>query len=245
MTEQEKRKAIWTYLNTRIPTWAYWLIGIGILTTLSGDAGAIVVGLLMAGAGGATMYFRTQTITDAEFDRFRNEDLDRLEAKALHKWGIDKGELAGDAVLVWGPSMANTGTFAVKAGKDGIIRYNPVRFALFGFGEHQMLAYQGLLDMVTANVLDEGTEEFFYRDVVSVSTKTNSSLVTLNGHTRQLNDTETFVLTTSGGTSVSVPLRSASLAGLVGGGEMPTTHAEKAIAAVRSMLRQKKSVVTV
>lgn len=245
MTEQAKRNAIRSYLTARIPKWAYWLIGLGIFATLSGEAGAIVVGLLMAGAGGAAIYYRTKTITDAEFDRFKDEDLSQLERKALLKWGVDEGAIPGGTVLVVGPSVANTGTLAAKQGKDGIIRFNPVRFAMFGFGEHQMLAYQGLVDLITGNVLREETEEFFYRDVVSVSTKTTSGTFTYKGAMHQFNDTETFVLTTSGATSICVPLRSPSLASLLGGGEMPTTHAEEAIAAVRSMLRQKKSVVGV
>lgn len=97
--------------------------------------------------------------------------------------------------------------------------------------------------MVTGNVLKEETEEFFYRDVVSVSTKTDSATFTYKGQTHQINDTETFVLTTSGATSIRVPLRSPRWAGILGGGEMPTTHAEEAIAAVRAMLRQKKAGV--
>jgi hypothetical protein len=119
---------------------------------------------------------------------------------------------------------------------------NPVRFAVLGFAEHQLLAYMGVLDMITGNVLSEETEEFFYRDVVSVSTKTDSISYTYKGETRQYNDTQTFVLTTSGATSIRVPLYSPSLAGILGGGEMPTTQADAAVAAVRAMLRQKKAV---
>jgi hypothetical protein len=145
-------------------------------------------------------------------------------------------------VRVYGPSLATTGTQAAKRGKDRVIRMNPVRFAVLGFAEHQLLAYMGVLDMITGNVLSEETEEFFYRDVVSVSTKTDSISYTYKGETRQYNDTQTFVLTTSGATSIRVPLYSPSLAGILGGGEMPTTQADAAVAAVRAMLRQKKAV---
>lgn len=162
-------------------------------------------------------------------------------AKARQKWGIDDSEIVGKPVFVWGPSLTPTGTQAAKRGKDGVLRYNPIQFAVLGFGEHQMLAYQGVLDMMTGNIVKEGTEEFFYRDVVSVSTKTNSITFGYKGVTHQVNDTETFELTTSGGTSIRVPLRSQRMASILGGGEMPTTHAEEAIAAVRSMVRQKKS----
>lgn len=121
--------------------------------------------------------------------------------------------------------------------------FNPIRFAVLGFCEHQLLAYLGVLDLVTGNVVAEETEEYFYRDVVAVATKTDSIEFTHRGVVHQLHDTETFVLTTSGATSIRVPIRSVRLAGILGGGEMPNTQAEVAIAAVRSMLRQKKSAV--
>jgi hypothetical protein len=156
------------------------------------------------------------------------------------RWGIDEGDLVSDSVSVFGPAFGATATQAARKGSDGIIRFNPIRFAVLGFCEHQLLAYLGIMDMVTGNVLAEDSEEYFYRDVVALAVKTDSVEFTHGGVLHQLNDTETFVLTTSGGTSIRVPLRSLRLATLLGGGEMPTTQAEKAIATVRTMLRQKK-----
>lgn len=239
MTEREKRSAIRKYF-AETPRWPWVLIGIGVLSLLSGDGGAMAIGVVMIAAGGAVQFFVGQRISDDEFDRFLDEDLQKAAARAFGKWGIDESEIPGRPVRVYGPSFANTGTQAHRKGKDRRIRMNPVKFAVLGFAEHQMLAYMGVLDMITGNVLNEETEEFFYRDVVSVSTKTDSVKFTHKGETRQFNDTETFVLTTSGATSIRVPLFSPSLASILGGGEMPTSQAESAIAAVRAMLRQKK-----
>jgi hypothetical protein len=50
------------------------------------------------------------------------------------------------------------------------------------------------------------------------------------------------VLTTSGGTHIDVVLRAPELIKQMGGGDIPTTRAEKAIQTVRKMLREKKSV---
>jgi hypothetical protein len=243
MTEQQKRDAIRSYF-AETPRWPWAMVGIGVLCMLSGDAGAIMMGLVLIGIGGAVLYFTGQRISDAEFDRFLDEDVRNAAARAYQKWGIGQDEIPSDPIRVYGPSFANTGTQAHRRGKDGFIRINPVKFAVLGFAEHQLLAYTGVLDTVTGNVLNEETEEFFYRDVVSVSTKTDSMKYTHKGETRQYNDTQTFVLTTSGATSIRVPLFSPSLAGILGGGQMPTTQAENAIAAVRAMLRQKKALVT-
>ena len=239
MTEQEKRNAIARYFAP-FPRWTLWCIGLGVLSLLTGEAMGIVVGLLLIGAGGAALYSRTQGIGDADFDRFRDEDLRNAAARAVQKWGIDESDLVSEPVRVFGPAIGETSTDAAKRGTDGIIRFNPLRFVVLGFCEHQLLAYLGVLDMVTGNVLAEATEEYFYRDVVAVATRTESVEFMHGGTVHQLNDTETFVLTTSGGTSIRVPLRSRRLASILGGGEMPATQGEQAIAAARAMLRQKK-----
>lgn len=245
MTEQEKRAAIRKYFSP-FPRWTLVCIGIGVLALASGEGGGIALGLLLIAVGAGVLFLRTQGISDADFDRFRDEDLRNATAKAQSRWGMDDDEMVGQQpVRVFGPAFGVTATQAAKKGQDGVIRFNPIRFAVIGFGQHQLLAYLGVLDMVTGNVLLEETEEFFYRDVVAVSTKTDSLEFTHKGVTHQLNDAETFVLTTSGATTIRVPIRSLRLANLLGGGEMPNTQAEAAIAAVRKMLREKKGAVPV
>jgi hypothetical protein len=244
MTEQEKRAAIRKYFSP-FPRWTLACIAIGVASLFSGGAEGVVFGLILIAVGGGVLFTRSQGISDAEFDRFRDEDLRTATEKAQSRWGIDDDDLVGEQpVRVYGPAFNVTSTQGVKKGKDGFIRFNPIRFAVIGFGQHQLLAYLGVLDMTTGNVLLEETEEFFYRDVVAVSTKTDSLEFTHKGETHQLNDTETFVLTTSGATTIRVPIRSLRLANLMGG-QMPNTQAEAAIAAVRKMLREKKGGVPV
>lgn len=243
MTEQEKRNAIRAYF-TRFPRWALGLVALGVLCVLSGEGGGIVMGLLFAGVGGAVLYLRSQRISDEEFDRLREEDLRNTAAKAIRKWGVDNEDLVSAPLYLYGPAFGATSTSAARKGGDGIIRFNPLRFAVIGFCEHQLLAYRGILDMVTGNVLSEEASEYFYRDVVAAVVRTDSSEYTHRGVLHQLDDTETFALTTSGGTSIGVPIRSRRLASILGG-EMPNTQAEAAISAVRAMLRQKKSGIPV
>ncbi|HET7232058.1 MAG TPA: hypothetical protein VFJ16_18775 [Longimicrobium sp.] len=244
MTELQKRNAIRLYF-TPFPKWSLGFIVFGTLCLLPGGGTGLVLGVLFVGVGAAVLFVRARGIGDAEFDRYRDEDLRNAAAKAVQRWGIDESDLVGKPVRVFGPALGATSTQAAKKGADRFIRFNPIRFAVLGFCEHQLLAYLGVLDMVTGNVLLEETEEYFYRDVVAVATKTDSIEFTHKGTLHQLNDTQTFVLTTSGATSIRVPLRSLQLASILGGGEMPTTQAEEAIAAVRAMLRQKKSGVPI
>ncbi len=243
MTEREKRSAVRAYF-TAYPKWALGLAVVGVLCILSGDGGGILIGLLMAGVGGAVLRLHTQRISDQEFDRLREEDLRNTTANAIRKWGIDDEDLVSAPLYLYGPAFGATSTYAARKGADGIIRFNPLRFAVIGFCEHQLLAYRGILDMVTGNVLAEEASEYFYRDVVAAVVKTDSIEFTHRGVVHQLSDTETFALTTSGGTSIGVPIRSRRLATILGG-EMPNSQAEAAIAAIRAMLRQKKGGIPV
>ena len=245
MTEQEKQRAVRLYF-TRYPRWSLGLIAFGIVFVGSGEAGAIVLGLLFAGVGGAVLFVRRGMIGDAEYDRLRDEALRDASLKATDKWRVDADDLISEPVRVFGPAFGvKTSTRAIKKGRDGLIRFNPVRFAVIGFGEQQMLAYAGVLDMVTGNVLNEEVEECFYRHVVSYATKTESIEFAHRGETIQLDDTETFVVMTAGGTSVRVPLASRRLAALLGGKEVPAKQASDAVAAACKMLREKTGGVPV
>lgn len=239
MTEQEKRRAIRLYF-TRFPRWSLGVIVFGVLCLGSGEAGGIVLGLLFVGVGGAVLVVRHGMISDAEYDRLRDAALWDESKKALEKWRVDEKDLLADPVRVFGPAFGvKTSTRGMKKGGDGIIRFNPVRFAVIGFGEHQMMVYAGVLDMVTGNVLNEDVEECFYRHVVSYALKTDSIEYTHRGELVQLDDTETFFVITSGGTSVRVPILSRRLATLLGGKDVPAKQASDAVAAACKMLREK------
>lgn len=245
MTEQEKQRAVRLYF-TRFPRWSLGVIVLGVLCLGSGQAVGIVLGLLFIGVGGAVLLFRQGTISDAEYDRLRDEALRETSEQALEKWRVDLDDLLTDPVRVFGPAFGvKTSTRGMKKGRDGIIRFNPVRFAVIGFGEHQMLAYAGVLDMATGNVLNEEVEECFYKHVVAYATKTESIEFTHKGELIQLDDTEIFVVMTSAGTSVRVPIRSRRLAALLGGKDVPAKEASDAVAAACKMLREKTGGVPI
>lgn len=180
---------------------------------------------------------------DSQIDSWLEEDLKILNKKALNKLGVDESEVVGDAVEITGPRVYNLGGagWAFKKGNDNILRFTPVDVCLINFTQNQLVSYTCALDLTTGNSLNESTDEYFYKDVVSVATKTESKTSNINGQNVQLNAAETFSLTTSGGTSISVVLSDPSLIEQMGGGQIPTTRAEKAINNIRKMLREKKA----
>jgi hypothetical protein len=239
----DKRNQIRKYFHV-FPKWAVWMIILGV--PLVGFFG---FGLLMIGAGILGLLSHMKRPTDAQVDAWMEEDIRQLRDRALVKSGIDPSELIGEPVVVTGLRFWNlpVGTFmAYRVGKDRIVRFNPVEVTVINFTPNQLLVYQCALDLTTGNPLNENTDEYFYRDVVSVSTVTRSMNVELPGkQTIQAKAAETFRLTTSGGTSVEVTLSDPDILQAMGGGVIPKTRVEKAIQNVRKMLREKKLATTV
>jgi hypothetical protein len=127
------------------------------------------------------------------------------------------------------------------------------------FTEHQILAYQCAPDRFTGNALVETTDEYFYRDVVSVSTRTENLVLDKTALTRtdrkvlraqlrggelRIPSAEVFKLTTSGGTGIEVVMEVIldKLNSLImdPGGSVQVSIADRAIAGIRQMLREKK-----
>jgi hypothetical protein len=244
------------------PKWTIWVIILGVLMLATQSAGAVVMGLGAIGLGIWGIVSSSQRPSDEQVDAWIMESLKKLHKRALEKTGLEESDLIGEPVAVYGPRFWNIAGAAagIKKGNDGIVRFMPLGVTIINFTPNQLVAYQCALDLTTSNPLHESTDEYFYRDVVSVSTQSKSitwdagalngkalkgplaSLIT--GGKLQFNAAEMFVLTTSGGTSVEVVLRDAKLIESAGGGSIPTDMADKAVQTVRKMLREKKAVAT-
>lgn len=245
------RKMIANYFKP-FPAWTIWCILIGVVLGIIGfnvHIGIVGVGVLFVIIGiiGLTALKKP---SDSQMDQWWKQELDTLQNKGLSKVGLDASECIADYEPVWGPRVENTGgvPLQLKKGRDNVVRFNPVDLSIIFLAENQLVSYQTCYDRFTGNALQEETDEYFYRDVVSVSTKTDTiSKDVMVGKEQvrvQLKNSETFRLTTSGGTSIEVFLRDDALLKEVKeakGGTLPTDQAERVVSAVRRMLRDKKA----
>lgn len=248
ITEEVKRKAIKKYFKP-FPRWAV-VIGIvgmlaaffGVQKGLTGITILVLLFPLLLGGLRIAFYLRNKP-SDQEMDEYIEEDRSKAKIKSLNKTSIDESDLVAESIEFNGPRLSNRAGAPVlfKRGKDGIARYNPIDITIIHMTENQLITYRACLDITTGNYLNESTDEYFYRDVVSVATVTESTTYIDNKDVAtQLNESEVFKLTTSGGTAVEVFLRDPKLIEMMGGGEIPTSHVEKSIQAIRKMLREKK-----
>ncbi len=252
MDEQEKRKAIIEWFEAPKPSLpikailvAIVLIGLGVVAHWSMIvAGVFVLVIAIAIYSSAKSRYDARP-TDDQMDSWREEDMATLRTHALDKFGFDEDDVVGDPVFVTGLKFGNVAgaRWRHRVGQDGVVRYTPIATTCIDLGEHQLLCFGCVYDLTTGKPLNEETDEYFYRDVVSVSTKSKSQTVNFQEETIQLTAAETFELTTSGGTSVSVVLSDPAFVKKLGGSQLWDSRAEKAVKAIRKMLREKKSAM--
>lgn len=260
--EEKNREQIKRYFEV-FPGWSIAAIAIGVVIVAASDGFlGYAVGIAAIGLAGLAIFrWSTQRPTDQQMDAWRNEDLDQLGAKAMAKSCLDSSDVVRDPVVVVGPRLRNLGGafFGFRRGTDGKARFTPLNVTVINFTENQLVTYQCALDLTTGNALNECVDEYFYNDVVSVATKSETLTCALNeldekvlsqatnlkklavNDSIQVNSAESFVLSTSGGTSVQVRINEPILVQGLGGGSLPTELSENAVQAVRKMLRDKKA----
>lgn len=203
---------------------AVYAIGIGaflLFGGMSGSAGMAFLGLLVLAGGIAYIVMKKNAVvTDAEYDRAVTSMLNNMQAKALNKLGIDEDEVKEIAPISF-DGYVYKGASLAKQGEDRLWRTNKYEFVMLFFSENEVHCYTYNFN-TTESGQREGTDVYFYKDIVSVSTA--SDTVQICGENV---DYEYFKLTTAGGTALSVSLRDAD-------------NAQRSINAMRALLKAKK-----
>ena len=211
-----------------------FIIGLILLVNKKGLPGlaAIVIPVI-------TGFVINRKPTDAEIDEQLESFMNTLKGQALKKLGIDEEETKiAPPLLLKGYSLgwsvlgdkANRGLFD-KRGKDGRWRSPECVLHAFFFTENEIHYYRKTVSLVSASY-KEYTEEFFYKDVVSIKTnelekpwidpKTGLESAT------EKSRTVGFQLSNTGGETTECACNS-------------TEEADNAVNAMRSLVRQKKN----
>ncbi len=259
--EDLKRQSIRAYFAP-FPRWAVWsaaAAGGGIL--LAGWFFAYGLGWVVIAVALLAVLQWSRRPGDGDMDTWAREDLAHLTGRVLEKCSLDPTQLIRGPVTITSPPLRDLGgaRLGICHGRDRKLRFTPMHTTVVNFTEHQLVLYQCALDLMTGRPLNECVDEYFYRDVVSVSTESQSFAMTAEELDRdvmnrwpgikaamvdgrlQLNRAEVFALTTSGATSVRVVLRAPILIESLGSTTLATEPADPAIQAVRQMVREKKA----
>jgi len=173
----------------------------------------------------------------SEIDSMAASMLTDIRKRAFPKLGIEEEEVTlATPIEFWGYNFewsldddANREALQVR-GSDGRWRASEVFVGGFYFSE-QVVHYYYRIASLVSDAVREGTEEFFYKDIVSVKTETEDHAFRdpKTGKTDEKMRVryEKFSLRNSGGETTSCSVNS-------------STDAEAAVNAFRALLKQKK-----
>jgi len=206
------------------------LIGVFLTLALSGAGGALIIGLLFVAGGIATLVLQNSgKPTDADIDADAASAVADVQKRALNKLGLDADQVKLiDPVTVHGYYYRSIASgLQVKRGKDGDFRSSNYEGVVLFFSEHQLHSYKFQSSLVSPQESREQTDEYFYKDVVSVSTQSETfNLTDVKGNSQQVNFEE-FKLTTTGGTSITSSIRDEG-------------SISRVISGARNLIREKK-----
>lgn len=260
--EDAKSRAIKSYF-TPFPNWAVLALVVVVAGIVwQGIWFAYGLGWAVLAAAGWAVRKWSQRPADQQIDTWLAESLSQVEPRSLERSHLDKADTIAKPVMFCTVRLnIPRGTFfGVARGQDREIRFTPLHVTVVQFTEHRLVVYQCALDLTTGHQLNESVNEIAYQHVVSVAT--NSSAITLpasevsadirarcerfrdavvDGQV-QLNHAESFLLTTSGGTSLRIVLRDPVLIAALGGGTLPTDRATQAVRAILTVWRQRSTI---
>lgn len=187
------------------------IIGIALLVFVNWIAG--IAGILIAVGIG---YFRTMIPDDAEIDEFFDKLATFWTQKSLEKLGIEESDIIRPPLSLIGVESYDKS----KKCDDGIWRYNPMVVEIIHFGKNQLLTNSVQLDLLNPKDYVGKTNEFFYKDISSVSIEDYKDGKLSNKH---------FLIKVHGQVELNTLIQ-----------KKYESTAEDAVATIRKTLREKK-----
>jgi hypothetical protein len=186
--------------------------------------------------------------SDLEVDRWFDEALARLSAHSLEKLELTPEECEDvDLPPIIGPVLWNKGGIAPedvvwKSGQDGLARFGVCQVSHLWFAEEHLGIFRCDYDLIRDAVLNEETQEFFYRDIIAVSTLEKASSLTLpSGYS--LTSFQEFRISVANDRYFAMTVGSSQLRQLTGAERLPENGTEQAIRALRAKLKARKGTL--
>lgn len=180
---------------------------------------------------------------DEVVDAWWDEELARMVEQSYDKLGLDKETDMPEPLLIVAPVLwrvhgIDWEDLRYRKGKDKVVRFAVYQVTIFQLAEHLLASYIFHYDLIKRVAVNEKTYEYHYTDIVSVSTDEASTNYLLPDGQKLIRAQE-FRLSVASGESIKVVINPYQITGMVKG-ELPSSGADKAVRAIRVMLRDKK-----
>jgi hypothetical protein len=230
---------------------------VGLFSVASSDRLLVagVAGLMCAVAAGmifvAVGQLRSQARNDSgrpddqTIDTWLREEVLVLVDRSLQRLNVDSSQLVREPLIVVGPSLKwhvnGIRELNWLRGGDGKLRFRFNDVAILHLMEHKLSSYQCTYDFVGGTPVEERDDEYYYRDIVAVSTRDepakNITHVQLGG--QSVTSVLFFRVSVASGEAISVAINSPDFKRLTGG-EVMESGANAAIKAMRAVLADRK-----
>jgi hypothetical protein len=208
---------------------------IGLMSLLAGYVSEATLIFMLPGMTMLTIGISTQK-KNGRF-QFVGEQLDALfdslESAALeaafYKLGVDKTQVSAIEPLVVSGYVFNNlppMTEAKLDARTGRWRSPMGEVAIILFSEDMLYSYKRTFSFIDPDFKAEETDEYFYKDVVSIATKAEVQEVRVGRNTQSIRY-ESITLSNSGGNAVKCAL-------------YDTGSVERSLGAARNLIREKK-----
>lgn len=184
--------------------------------------------------------------SDSEVDRWLDEEMQDLRRYSLEKLDLTEEECsATEPLLIQGPVLWYTEGVAPedlvsKTGQDGVPRFGVYQISYLWLADDLLGTFRCDYDFIRDAVLNEETHQFFYRDIISVSTQEKASALTLPTG-QSLTSVREFRIHVANDRSFTVTVNPGQLKELTGAERVPNDGSESAIRALRAKLKEKKA----
>lgn len=183
--------------------------------------------------------------SDREVDQWLGEGLARLRSHSLERLDLTP-EDCEDVELppIIGPVLWHKGGIAPedvvwKPGQDGMARFGVYQVSYIWLADDHAGIFRCDYDLIRDAVLNEEMNEFFYQDIISVSTIEKASSLTLpTGYS--LTSFQEFRISVANERYFAITVGSRQLKQLTGAERTPDDGTETVIRALRAKLKAKK-----
>jgi hypothetical protein len=221
-------------------------IVVGACCFAGGSAGAPFA-LVFIGIGVCIFLWLQGASTPAQLDAALDFEIAKVKAKALAKLNLDDDQVKRiEPVVTGGYDFTFRPGMRYKKGADGYWRSNRGEAVAVFFSDELLHSYKWGFSLVEPNKDDERTDEYFYRDVVSIATVSKSvsleRIVVVKGvqQRRSIGDAPVnlFELTTSGATSITCSMSNGEITS-----SADKDLAERRVKGARDLIKEKKAAM--
>jgi hypothetical protein len=189
------------------------------------------------------LFKKRTVVSDSEVDALLKSEISRIQSVAKAKLDLSDEIIIGASPLIikapifWNKPNTPASDILWRIGKDNFIRFSIYRIVVIFLTESFVSVYSCDFNFMNSTVVYESTQEYHYKDIVSVSTQVDNMPLKLPDG-KQLNEVHTFDLSVASGERVrvviGVPLS------ITKGAYVHPTGADYVIKNLRTVLREKK-----